>query len=204
MEVKQEVFAQLDALMRPGAILATNTSRLDVNEIAGSRREPAEYVWPAFFSPANVMRLLEVVRARRHSPGRWPRPWSVARRIGKLPVLVGVCDGFVGNRMVAQVRPRGASSCSRRAPRPRRWTAPCRRFGLAMGRFAMSRPGGQRHRLGQTASAPRPRAARSTCATERGRRLCELGRFGQKTGARLLPLREPAAARRCPTRWCMS
>ncbi|TIP78051.1 MAG: 3-hydroxyacyl-CoA dehydrogenase family protein, partial [Mesorhizobium sp.] len=107
MAVKKEVFSRLDAVARPGAILATNTSYLDVNEIAASTSRPQDVVGMHFFSPANVMKLLEIVRAEKTAPDALATIAELARRIGKVPVVVGVCHGFVGNRMLAA---RGAES----------------------------------------------------------------------------------------------
>jgi 3-hydroxyacyl-CoA dehydrogenase len=100
MEVKKQIFGRLDQIVRPGAILATNTSFLDVNEIAGSTRRPESVIGLHFFSPANVMKLLEIVRARRTSKEVLATAVKLAKTIGKIGVVVGVCDGFVGNRML--------------------------------------------------------------------------------------------------------
>src|SRR5437867_8091821 len=100
MPIKQEVFAKIDKICRADAVLATNTSTLDVNAIAGATARPESVVGMHFFSPANVMRLLEVVRGAKTSKAAIATAMAVGRRIGKVPVLVGVCDGFVGNRML--------------------------------------------------------------------------------------------------------
>jgi 3-hydroxyacyl-CoA dehydrogenase len=100
MEVKKQIFGRLDQIVRPGAILATNTSFLDVNEIAGSTGRPESVIGLHFFSPANVMKLLEIVRARETSKEVLATAVKLAKTIGKIGVVVGVCDGFVGNRML--------------------------------------------------------------------------------------------------------
>ncbi|MFO1268598.1 MAG: 3-hydroxyacyl-CoA dehydrogenase NAD-binding domain-containing protein [Rubrivivax sp.] len=181
MEVKKGLFARLDALSKPQAILATNTSRLDVNEIARSTSRPASVIGLHFFSPANVMRLLEVVRGADTAADIIATCMDLARRIGKLPVLVGVCDGFVGNRMVAQYA-REAEFLLEEGATPLQVDGALQKFGLAMGRFAMSDLAGldiswaSRKR----AAATRPAHLRYSKVADR---LCEMGRFGQKTGA---------------------
>jgi 3-hydroxyacyl-CoA dehydrogenase len=181
MGVKKELFGKLDALCKPDAVLATNTSRLDVNEIAASTSRPASVIGLHFFSPANVMRLVEVVRGRASSPQVIVTSMNVVRKLGKLPVLVGVCDGFVGNRMVAQYA-REAEFLLEEGATPEQVDGALKNFGLAMGRFAMSDLAGldiswsSRKRLAST----RPAHLRYSKVADR---LCELGRFGQKTGA---------------------
>ena len=100
IEVKKAVFRELDQVARTGAILATNTSTLDVDEIAAFTKRPGDVLGLHFFSPANVMRLLEVVRAAKTRPDVLATAMSLARRIGKTAVVSGVCDGFIGNRML--------------------------------------------------------------------------------------------------------
>jgi 3-hydroxyacyl-CoA dehydrogenase len=181
MGVKKELFGKLDALCKPDAVLATNTSRLDVNEIAASTSRPASVIGLHFFSPANVMRLVEVVRGRASSPQVIVTSMNVVRKLGKLPVLVGVCDGFVGNRMVAQYA-REAEFLLEEGATPEQVDGALKNFGLAMGRFAMSDLAGldiswsSRKRLAST----RPAHLRYSKVADR---LCEMGRFGQKTGA---------------------
>src|SRR5204863_9358127 len=102
MPIKKEVFAKLDGLAKPDAILATNTSTLDVNEIASATKRPASVIGTHFFSPANVMRLLDSVRGEKSSPTAIATVMTLGRKIAKVPVLVGVCHGFVGNRMLHQ------------------------------------------------------------------------------------------------------
>ncbi len=181
MDVKQSLFRQLDALCKPDAILATNTSRLDVNAIAASTTRPGSVIGLHFFSPAHVMRLLEVVRGSQSSPGVVATSMALGRHIGKLPVLVGVCDGFVGNRMVAQYA-REAEFLLEEGATPAQIDGALQRFGLAMGRFAMSDLAGL-----DISWASRKRAAPTRPAHLRysqvADRLCEMGRFGQKAGA---------------------
>ena len=181
MAVKKELFGKLDALCKPDAVLATNTSRLDVDEIAASTSRPASVIGLHFFSPANVMRLVEVVRGKASSPQVIVTSMAVSRRIGKLPVLVGVCDGFVGNRMSAHYT-REAEFLLEEGATPEQVDGALKKFGLAMGRFAMADLAGldiglaTRKRLAPT----RPAHLRYSKVADR---LCELGRFGQKTGA---------------------
>jgi 3-hydroxyacyl-CoA dehydrogenase len=181
MAVKQELFGKLDKLCRPDAVLATNTSRLDVDEIAASTSRPSSVIGLHFFSPANVMRLVEVVRGRDTSPEVIATSMDVVRRIGKLPVLVGVCDGFVGNRMVAQYA-REAEFLLEEGATPEQVDGALQRFGLAMGRFAMADLAGLD--IGWAGrkrnAATRPAHLRYSKVADR---ICELGRFGQKTGA---------------------
>ncbi|MBI3373079.1 MAG: enoyl-CoA hydratase/isomerase family protein [Betaproteobacteria bacterium] len=181
MGVKKEVFSRLDAICKAGAILATNTSRLDINQIAGFTSRPQDVIGLHFFSPANVMRLVEVVRGKATSAEVIASSMKLARQIKKLPVLVSVCDGFVGNRMVAQYA-REAEFLLEEGATPQQVDGALYDFGLAMGRFAMSDLAGldiswaSRKRL---ASTRRPELRYSKVAD----RICELGRFGQKTGA---------------------
>ncbi|MDF2467000.1 MAG: 3-hydroxyacyl-CoA dehydrogenase NAD-binding protein [Ramlibacter sp.] len=181
MAVKRDLFAKLDALCKPGAVLATNTSRLDVNEIAAATSRPQSVIGLHYFSPANVMRLVEVVRGAATSPEVVVTSMNVVRQTGKLPVLVGVCDGFVGNRMVAQYA-REAEFLLEEGATPAQVDGALQKFGLAMGRFAMADLAGLdigwagRKRLAPT----RPQHLRYSKVADR---ICEMGRFGQKTGA---------------------
>ncbi|WP_258096224.1 3-hydroxyacyl-CoA dehydrogenase family protein, partial [Klebsiella pneumoniae] len=102
MELKKTVFRELDAVMKKGAILASNTSTLDLDAIADVVSRPADVVGLHFFSPANVMRLLEVVRGAKTAPEVLATSMQIAKRIGKIAVVSGVCDGFIGNRMIAK------------------------------------------------------------------------------------------------------
>ncbi len=174
MPVKKEVFAKLDQIAKPGAVLATNTSTLDVDEIASATRRPESVIGTHFFSPANVMRLLENVRGAKSSKETVATVMSVGRRIGKVPVLVGVCYGFVGNRMLHQRGLQAEKLILEGAP-PHQVDKALTDFGFPMGPFAMSDLAGLdvgwRIRKGRGVTSPV------------ADRICELGRFGQKTGA---------------------
>lgn len=173
MAVKKEVFGRLDAVARPGAILATNTSYLDVNEIAASTSRPQDVVGMHFFSPANVMKLLEIVRAEKTVPDALATIAELARRIGKVPVVVGVCHGFVGNRMLSA---RGAESEALllEGATPQQIDRVFTDFGWPMGPFQMSD-------LAGLDIGWRNRKARGQTAVIADT-LCEQGHFGQKTG----------------------
>jgi 3-hydroxyacyl-CoA dehydrogenase len=181
LDVKQDVFRQLDSIVRRDAILATNTSTLDVDRIAGVTARGEDVVGMHFFSPANVMRLLEIVRGERTSSATLGKAIAVAKQFGKIPVVAGNCDGFIGNRMLYTYR-REAEFLLEEGAAPQRIDAVLKNFGLAMGPFAMSDLAGLdvgwRVRKRKYAAAP-PVGRYSTIAD----RLCEAGRFGQKTGA---------------------
>src|SRR5499427_4958456 len=174
MPIKKEVFAKLDGLAKPDAVLATNTSTLDVDEIASATKRPESVIGTHFFSPANVMRLLEVVRGKKSAKDVVATAMTVGRRIAKVPVLVGVCDGFVGNRMLHQ-RGREAEKLILEGAAPHQVDRVLTDFGFPMGPFAMGDLAGLdvgwRIRKGRGTKAPV------------ADRICELGRFGQKTGA---------------------
>ncbi len=172
MAVKKQVFTKLDAIAKPGAILATNTSRLDVNEIASATKRPESVIGLHFFSPANVMRLIEVVRGDQSSSAVIATSMLMARKIGKVAALVGVCNGFVGNRMLAQ-RQREAQALMLEGARVQDIDRVLFDFGFPMGPFAMSDLAGLD--LGWTREA-------SSGSTMR-EKLCEQNRRGQKTGA---------------------
>ena len=174
MPVKKEVFAKLDAIAKPDAVLATNTSTLDVNEIASATKRPESVIGMHFFSPANVMRLLENVRGAKSSKTTIATAMAVGRRISKVPVLVGVCYGFVGNRMLHQ-RGIQAEKLILEGALPHQVDKVLYDFGFPMGPFAMSDLAG----LDVGWRIRKGRGVRSEVAD----RICELGRFGQKTGA---------------------
>jgi 3-hydroxyacyl-CoA dehydrogenase len=174
MPVKKEVFAKLDAIAKPEAVLATNTSTLDVNEIASATRRPESVIGMHFFSPANVMRLLENVRGTKSSKTTVATAMAVGRRINKVPVLVGVCYGFVGNRMLHQ-RGIQAEKLILEGALPHQVDKVLYDFGFPMGPFAMGDLAG----LDVGWRIRKGRGVRSEVAD----RICELGRFGQKTGA---------------------
>jgi 3-hydroxyacyl-CoA dehydrogenase len=174
MPIKKEVFGKLDALCKADAVLATNTSTLDVNEIAAATKRPESVVGTHFFSPANVMRLLENVRGAKSSKTAIATAMAVGRRIGKVPVLVGVCYGFVGNRMLHQ-RSKESERLILEGALPQQVDQVLYDFGFPMGPFAMGDLAG----LDVGWRIRKGRGERAPVAD----RLCELGRFGQKTGA---------------------
>jgi len=168
-------------LAKPGAILATNTSMLDINTIAAETGRPQDVVGTHFFSPANVMRLLEIVRGDKTAKDVLATTLSVARRIGKIPVVVGVCDGFVGNRMIEPYF-REAEFLVAEGASPAEVDKALTDFGLAMGPFAMSDMAGVdvRWDVAKRRAALRPAGERYSWLVGH---LGEAGRFGQKTGA---------------------
>ncbi|QOZ56062.1 3-hydroxyacyl-CoA dehydrogenase NAD-binding domain-containing protein [Bradyrhizobium sp. CCBAU 53338] len=173
MAIKKDVFGQIDQFAKPGAILATNTSFLDINEIAKETKRPQDVLGMHFFSPANVMKLCEVVRAADTAPDVLQAVVSVARKIGKVPVVVGVCDGFVGNRML-MARQRQASQLLFDGALPQQVDAALTKFGMPMGPFAMGDLAG----LDIGWRSRKDRGIKSEIEDA----LCEAGRFGQKTG----------------------
>jgi len=181
MGVKQDVFRQLDRLASPGALLATNTSTLDVDAIAAVTSRPQDVVGLHFFSPANVMRLLEIVRGAKTSPQTIAHALGFAKQIKKIGVVAGNCDGFIGNRMLHGYF-REAAFLLEEGATPQQVDRVIKDFGFAMGPFATSDLAGLdvgwRIRKGKLAIAP-PVGRYSRVADQ----LCELGRFGQKTGA---------------------
>ncbi|MGY4256687.1 3-hydroxyacyl-CoA dehydrogenase [Bradyrhizobium sp. USDA 4516] len=173
MAIKKEVFGQLDKIAKSGAILATNTSFLDINEIAKETGRPQDVVGMHFFSPANVMKLCEIVRTKSTAPDTLVTAVSLARKIGKVPVIVGVCDGFVGNRML-MARQRQASQLLFDGALPQQVDAALTKFGMPMGPFAMGDLAG----LDIGWRSRQDRGIKSEIEDA----LCEAGRFGQKTG----------------------
>ena len=182
MEVKEGVFKQLDSVAKPGAILATNTSGLDVNQIAGYTKRPGDVIGMHFFSPANVMKLLENVRGKATEKDVIATVMSLSKKIGKIPVLVGVCEGFVGNRML---RSRGIQSAymMEEGALPQQIDKVIYDYGFPMGPFAMSDLAGNDvgWRIRQGKKEKDVRNVRYTGYVADA--ICELGRFGQKTGA---------------------
>src|SRR5262249_29362465 len=174
MPIKKEVFAKLDGIAKPGAVLATNTSTLDVNEIASATRRPESVIGTHFFSPANVMRLLENVRGAKTDKSTIATAMAVGRRIAKVPVRVGLCSGFVGTRMLLQRGVQAGRLILEGAP-PHQVDKVLTDFGFPMGPFAMSDLAG----LDVGWRIRKGRGVKSAVAD----RICELGRFGQKTGA---------------------
>jgi 3-hydroxyacyl-CoA dehydrogenase len=172
MTVKKDIFTRLDAIAKPGAVLASNTSALDINEIAAVTKRPESVIGLHFFSPANVMKLLEVVRGDKTSKEVIKTSMSFAKRIRKVAVLVGVCHGFVGNRILFQRQAQAQQLALEGAP-PHRIDKVLFDFGFPMGAFQMADLAGLD--IGWNAET-------SNGATVKDR-LCEMGRRGQKTGA---------------------
>lgn len=173
MAVKKEVFGKLDQYVKPGAVLASNTSYLNIDEIAKSTNRPQDVLGMHFFSPANVMKLCEIVRADKTAPDALVTAVTVARKIAKVPAVVGVCDGFVGNRMLAQ-RGKQAEKLLFEGALPQQVDAVVTKFGMPMGPFAMGDLAG----LDIGWRSRKDRGIKSEIADA----LCEAGRFGQKTG----------------------
>ncbi|MEX0285409.1 MAG: 3-hydroxyacyl-CoA dehydrogenase NAD-binding domain-containing protein [Paracoccaceae bacterium] len=180
MDVKKQVFGQLDAVCKPGAILASNTSYLDVDEIAASTSRPGDVIGLHFFSPAHVMKLLEVVVADATAPDVVATGFALGKRLGKIAVRAGVCDGFIGNRILATYRT-CADHMVLDGATPYDIDKAMTAFGFAMGPFAVADLAGldigwaTRKRLAPTRD---PRERVPTYADK----LCEDGHFGQKTG----------------------
>ena len=180
MGVKEAVFKQLDAVAKAGAILASNTSTLDVNKIASFTQRPQDVVGMHFFSPANVMKLLEVVRGEKTAKDVLATVMALAKKIKKTAVVSGVCDGFIGNRMIEQYS-RQAGFLLEEGALPQQVDKAIEKFGFAMGPF----------RMGDLAGNDIGWAIRKRRAVERANMkysktadlLCEMGRYGQKTGA---------------------
>ena len=181
MPIKLETFKQLDALCKPGAILASNTSYLDVNEIALSTSRADDILGMHFFSPANVMRLLEIVRTDTCSKEVLATVMALAKRMGKVGVVSGVCHGFIGNRMLEGYF-REAAFLIEEGATPSQVDAVMTNFGMPMGPFAVSDLAGldigwRKRKAGE---AVRNKAERYSTVADS---LCEMGRYGQKTQA---------------------
>ena len=172
MDLKKKVFVQLDELCAPGAVLASNTSYLDIDEIAAVTARPSSVLGTHFFSPANVMKLVEIVRGAETSRSVLASVIDLALRLGKVPVVVGVCHGFVGNRMLAERRAQ-ADRLILEGALPWDVDRVLYDFGLPMGPFAMSDLAGLD--IGWDRETSAGRTLREV--------LCERGRFGQKSGA---------------------
>jgi 3-hydroxyacyl-CoA dehydrogenase len=181
LEVKRSLFRDLDGILPPGTILATNTSYLDINLIADATSRPADVVGLHFFSPANVMKLLEIVRTDKTAADVVATGLSLAKRLRKIPVVCRVCDGFVGNRILSRYRLQ-AEYLLEEGALPHEIDAALEAFGFPMGPFAVSDLAGL-----DIAWARRKRLAPTRDPRERyvdiADRLCEAGRFGRKTGA---------------------
>ncbi|WP_148864678.1 3-hydroxyacyl-CoA dehydrogenase NAD-binding domain-containing protein [Marinobacter fonticola] len=180
MGVKQSVFEQLDATCKPGAILASNTSTLDLNKIASFTKRPEDVIGLHFFSPANIMKLLEVVRGDKTAKDVLATAMKLAKTIKKTAVVSGVCDGFIGNRMINQYQ-REAILMLEEGATVQQIDKAIEKFGFAMGPLRMADLAGGdigwaiRKRL----YAENPDMKKMVVAD----RLCEMGRYGQKTGA---------------------
>ena len=180
LDVKQTVFETLDRVCKPGAILASNTSYLNIDTIAGFTQRPQDVVGLHFFSPANVMRLLEVVRGAKTAPDVLATSMAMAKKIKKIAVVSGVCDGFIGNRMLARYGA-AAQGLLNAGALPQQIDGALQKYGMAMGPF----------RMGDLAGLDIGWATRKRKAAEAGLemkpgvadKLAEAGRFGQKTGA---------------------
>jgi 3-hydroxyacyl-CoA dehydrogenase len=180
MDVKRTVFTRLDQTVKQGAILASNTSTLDVDAIAAVTGRPRDVVGMHFFSPANVMKLLEVVRGKETAADVLVTAMAIGQRIGKTGVVAGVCDGFIGNRMLAGYR-QAATELLQAGATPADVDSAMEDFGFAMGPFRVGDLAGndigwaiRKRRYAEQPDFPRD---------EIGDALCELGRFGQKTSA---------------------
>ena len=178
--VKEAVFKELDRVMKPGAILASNTSTLDVNKIASFTKRPEDVVGLHFFSPANVMKLLEVVRGAATAKDVMATVMAVAKKIRKTAVVSGVCDGFIGNRMIEQYGRQGGflldEGCT-----PAQVDKAIEKFGFAMGPFRMGDLAG--NDIGWAIRKRRYQEKPNMKYSKTADLLCEKGRFGQKTGA---------------------
>jgi 3-hydroxyacyl-CoA dehydrogenase len=180
MQIKENVFAKLDAAMKAGAILATNTSTLDIDRLAQVTRRPHDVIGTHFFSPAHVMQLLEVVRGAATAPDVLATVMKLAKTLKKVAVVSGVCDGFIGNRMLHQYF-RQAGYLVEEGASPQQIDTTIEAFGMAMGPFRMGDLAGndvgwliRKRRYAESPDFEYPRI---------GDKLCELGRFGQKTQA---------------------
>ena len=178
--VKETVFKTLDEVMKPGAILASNTSTLDVNKIAAFTKRPQDVIGMHFFSPANVMKLLEVIRGEKTAKDVLATVMQLGKKIKKTTVVSGVCDGFIGNRMIEQYS-RQAGFLLDEGATPTQVDKAMEKFGMAMGPFRMGDLAGNDIgwyiRKRRNAEQPGMRYSKTADL------LCEMGRFGQKTGA---------------------
>jgi 3-hydroxyacyl-CoA dehydrogenase len=180
MSVKEKVFKTLDEVMKPGAILASNTSTLDVNRIASFTQRPQDVIGTHFFSPANVMKLLEVVRGEKTAKDVLATVMAIGKKIKKTSVVSGVCDGFIGNRMIEQYS-RQAGFLLDEGATPAQVDKAIEKFGFAMGPFRMGDLAG--NDIGWAIRKRRAVEHPDMLYSRTADRLCEMGRFGQKTGA---------------------
>jgi 3-hydroxyacyl-CoA dehydrogenase len=179
MDVKQEVFRKLDAIAKPGAILASNTSTLDVDQIAAATTRPQDVIGTHFFSPANVMRLLEVVRGAKTGKDVLATTMKLGKTLKKVPVVSGVCDGFIGNRMLEKYGQQSLFLLDEGAT-PAQVDAALTKWGLAMGPFAMYDMAG--NDIGWEIRKRRYKERPDFVYSKFTDVVCEQGRFGQKTG----------------------
>ncbi len=180
MGVKEKVFKTLDEVMKPGAILASNTSTLDVDKIASFTKRPQDVVGMHFFSPANVMKLLEVVRGEKTAKDVLATVMAAAKKIRKTAVVSGVCDGFIGNRMIEQYS-RQAGYLLDEGCTPQQVDKAIEKFGFAMGPFRMGDLAG--NDIGWAIRKRRAVEKPDLRYSKTADLLCEMGRYGQKTGA---------------------
>jgi 3-hydroxyacyl-CoA dehydrogenase len=184
MEAKQKVFQQLDTVVKPGALLASNTSALDIDGIAGATKRPGDVVGMHFFSPANVMKLVEVIRGDLASDQAVVTAMNLAKEIGKVPVLAGNCDGFIGNRILARYG-QEADLLLLEGATPWQIDGVLKEFGFPMGLYLMRDMSGLD--VGWRMRANRIAEGKLDITAEEymplADRLCEANRFGQKTGA---------------------
>jgi 3-hydroxyacyl-CoA dehydrogenase len=180
MALKKEVFQKLDTIAKGGAILASNTSTLDVDEIAAVTRRPQDVLGMHFFSPANIMRLLEIVRAQKTANDVMATAMSLAKRIGKVGVQAGVCDGFVGNRMLAAYG-NEVQAMTLEGAMPREIDGALEAWGMAMGPLAVSDLAGLD--VGYRIRKERKLTGEAAQLARVPDKIVEMGRHGQKTGA---------------------
>jgi len=180
MALKKEIFAKLDRIAKPGAIIATNTSTLDVNAIAAETKRPQDVVGLHFFSPANIMRLLEIVRAEKTAPDVMATSMDIAKKIGKVGVQAGVCDGFVGNRMLAAYGNEVQAICLEGAM-PQELDGALETWGMAMGPLAVGDLAGLD--VGYRVRKERKLTGEAAQFARVPDKIVEMGRLGQKTGA---------------------
>lgn len=180
MEVKEKVFKALDEVCKSGAILASNTSALNLDAIAAFTKRPQDVIGLHFFSPANVMRLLEIVRGAKTAPDVLLTSMQLAKRIKKIAVVAGVCDGFIGNRMVARYG-MAANALLNAGALPQQVDEALQKFGFAMGPFRMGDLAGLD--IGWAGRKRRAAAQPDKDFRVVADKICEAGRFGQKTGA---------------------
>ena len=180
MGVKETVFKKLDEVMKPGAILASNTSTLDVDKIASFTKRPQDVIGLHFFSPANVMKLLEIVRGEKTGKDVLATSMALSKKIKKIGVVSGVCDGFIGNRMIEQYS-RQAGFLLEEGALPEQVDKAIEKFGFAMGPFRMGDLAG--NDIGWYIRKRRYVEKPEVTYSKTADLLCEMGRFGQKTSA---------------------